>query len=163
MIKIFVLHRLLRNISSDFPISRSLSPAHLLSFRTQIDLKIGSIGEVIQSLAGQFDFVYIDADKKGCWNYLTALIGDNPQDPTRPSLLSPGALILTDNTLWKGRVVEEPMPSQCVMDKKQQRSEQLTRAIHDFNQRCASHPLLRTVMVPLRDGLTISRYVPNAP
>jgi caffeoyl-CoA O-methyltransferase len=130
-------------------------------------MKIGSIGEVLQSLVGQqFDFVYIDADKKGAWGYLTTLIGDDPRDPTRPSLLSPGALILTDNTLWKGRVLKEledlPM-SPATTDKKQQRAEQLTRAIHDFNLRCSSHPSLRTVMVPLRDGLTISRYVPSDP
>jgi caffeoyl-CoA O-methyltransferase len=146
-----------------------------LSALGQIDLKIGSVGEVLQSLVSQsneekFDFVFIDADKRASWSYLSTLLGDG-QDLTHPSLLFPGALIVTDNTLWKGRVLKELErgPSQAsaavkdaALDKKQQRAEQLTRAIHDFNMRCASHPSLRTVMLPLRDGLTISRYVPAA-
>lgn len=85
-----------------------------------------------------------------------------------PSLLSAGALIITDNTLWKGLVIQElDKVSQITgersegLDKKAKRLDKLTQVVHEFNVNCRAHPFLRTVMLPIRDGLTLSRYEPD--
>jgi caffeoyl-CoA O-methyltransferase len=135
--------------------------------KVEIHLQVGSVADLLQSLAQEevrvpFDLVFIDADKRSNWSYLSTLLGT---DQMR-SLLSPGALIITDNTLWKGRVLTAEQASDQVAhppkDKKEERKDLLTKMIHEFNLRCASHPFLKTVMIPLRDGLTVSRYEPSS-
>lgn len=127
-------------------------------------MRVGDVSEILPTITDvpPFDLVFIDAEKKGNWTYLQYLLGNDQI----PSLLNPGALIITDNTLWKGRVLQELDPQRTIkdsedMDKKTQRQEKLTKIVHEFNVNCASHPLLRTVMLPLRDGLTVSRYEPD--
>lgn len=97
------------------------------------------------------------------------IIGDKNQ----PSLLSNGALVITDNTLWKGRVLESSLSSnqndnicsdninsnfKIKNSKVDDKEDSRTKVIHEYNMKCASHPHLQTVMLPLRDGLTLSRY-----
>lgn len=85
-------------------------------------------------------------------------------DKNQPSLLSNGALVITDNTLWKGKVIEhfsennENIIKNIKDDNEKDKDYLRTKAIHEYNINCASHPNLQTVMLPLRDGLTLSRY-----
>jgi caffeoyl-CoA O-methyltransferase len=153
---------------SSRPPPLSLPPSRPDTTKVEIQLKLGSVADLLLSLAKEegtapFDLVFIDADKRSNWSYLSTLLGSDQQR----SLLAPGALIVTDNTLWKGRVLSELEPPVPVTlnqsrDKKEERRDQLTKTIHEFNLRCASHPALKTVLLPLRDGLTISRYQPPA-
>lgn len=81
-------------------------------------------------------------------------------DKNQPSLLSNGALVITDNTLWKGKVIEKFSEDNenIIKNIKDDKDDLRTKAIHEYNINCASHPNLQTVMLPLRDGLTLSRY-----
>lgn len=88
---------------------------------------------------GTFDIVFVDIDKEG---YPDSL------DVTVPKL-RPGGLLITDNVLWGGRVVD-PEPD-----------EDSTRAIRAYNEKLYDHPDLDTVIVPLRDGVSVSRKHPR--
>lgn len=105
----------------------------------RITLHIGDALEVIPSLPGEWDLVYIDANKRLYIEYLEAIL---PR-------LRPGAFIIADNTLWDGKV----------FDTAANRDAQ-TLALDRFNTYVATHPHLTTVILPLRDGLTLIRYNP---
>ena len=83
-----------------------------------------------------FDMVYIDADKRHYPSYYQLLI------PALPSQ----ALILADNTLWDGKVLQSPPPGDAQ-----------TQGILSFNNLVAGDPRVEVVMLPLRDGLTLIR------
>lgn len=104
----------------------------------RIELIIGQAEEVIPSLVSQtpFDFVYIDANKRHYLRYFELLIESLPS----------GAFILADNTLWDGKVLEEPTPQDAQ-----------TQGILAFNKKVAQDSRIETVMLPLRDGLTLMR------
>ncbi len=97
---------------------------------------IGDATEVIGSLDEVFDMVFIDADKRQYIEYYNQLF--------ELGRVKSGSLILADNTLWDGKVVEEISPK----DKQ-------TRGIVDFNKMVALDPRVEKVMLPLRDGLTL--------
>lgn len=105
----------------------------------KINLHIGDALQLIPSLGGEWDMVYIDADKRLYRQYLDMLL----------PLLSPNALIIADNTLWGGKVAH---PDDA--------TDAQTRAILDFNDYVAHHPRLSTVILPLRDGLTLMTLKP---
>ena len=102
----------------------------------QIVQHIGNAIDVIPKLDFVFDLVFIDADKKNYPNYLNIII---PK-------LKKGSVILSDNVLWSGKVLET-----ISEDDKE------TKAIVDYNKLLNEHPKLETVLLPIRDGLTISR------
>lgn len=104
----------------------------------RIELFIGQAEEVIPSLVSQipFGFVYIDANKRHYLRYFELLIESLPQ----------GAFILADNTLWDGKVLEEPTPQDAQ-----------TQGILAFNEKVAQDSRIETVILPLRDGLTLMR------
>ena len=104
---------------------------------SRITLHIGDALEVIPSLGGQFDLVFIDADKR---------LYDSYFDLVLPRL-RPGGIILADNTLWDGKVLLDNPPS----------GDHQTLAIKAFNDQVASDPRVSRVILPLRDGLTIIR------
>ncbi|MFN7302681.1 MAG: O-methyltransferase [Bacteroidota bacterium] len=83
------------------------------------------------------DLVFLDADKRNYPHYLNKLI---------PMML-PGSLLLADNTLWNGKVVD-PQEREDDVD---------TRTLHRFNAVASSHAAFDTVLLPLRDGLTLMR------
>ena len=83
-----------------------------------------------------YDLVYIDADKRSYCAYFNAVL----------PLVRRGGLILADNTLWGGKVLEKPMPV-----------DSQTREIHRFNDLAASCEKVEAVMLPLRDGITLLR------
>ena len=82
------------------------------------------------------DLAFIDADKKNYPLYLEALL---------PKMRK-GGLILSDNVLWSGKVVEE------IKD-----NDKHTQTLMAYNELLATHPLLETVLLPIRDGLSIAR------
>lgn len=102
------------------------------------------IGEALDSLdqldqeKAKFDFFLIDADKVNYPNYLDWAI----------RLARPGALIVGDNTLLRGRVANPIVTRGSV------------RAMRRFNQMMAEHPQLDSVLLPAYDGLAIARVRP---
>lgn len=99
---------------------------------------IGDALDVIPTLDGKFDLVFIDADKRNYVEYYNALWSSD--------LLHSGCLILADNTLWDGKVIEE-------VDRKDTQ----TIGIKSFNDLIASDHRVEKVLLPLRDGLTMIR------
>jgi len=107
-------------------------------FRDQIKLHIGNALEIIPTLDKKFDLVFIDADKSNYCNYFNLVIGK----------MKKGGIILSDNVLWSGKVVEK-------LDKK----DIDTKALLEYNRLLNSDPRVETVLLPIRDGLSISRVV----
>lgn len=107
-------------------------------FKDQIKQYTGEALEIIQQLEGPFDLVFIDADKSNYSNYFHAVIDK----------MNSGAVILSDNVLWSGKVIEIP-----------KEKDEDTTALIDYNKMINEDPRLETVLLPIRDGLTISRVV----
>lgn len=95
----------------------------------------GDICEVLPTLDEIFDMVYIDADKRDYCMYYDLVF----------PLVRPGGLILADNTLWSGKVVEEKATS----------SDTQTQGILAFNKKIKADERVEKVILPLRDGLTL--------
>ena len=100
------------------------------SYSEQIDFKIGDARKIIPTLQETFDLVFIDADKENYSNYFDLVIDKVPS----------GGLILADNVLWSGKVVD-PKPDKD------------TRAIIDFNRKVHEDPRVENLLMPLRDGV----------
>lgn len=101
----------------------------------RIDLRLGDAHETIGGLEGPFDAVFVDADKAGYLDYLRQVT----------PLLRTGGLLMVDNTLWYGRVVDtDPTDDD-------------TRAIRQFNETLVAEPAFDVVMVGVADGLTLAR------
>lgn len=103
-------------------------------FKDKIHLHIGDAFEIIPTLDCIFDIVYIDANKRTYIEYYDAIF-----DKVRP-----GGLIIADNTLWYGKVVEE-----CKESDKQ------TAGIKAFNEKIKNDDRVEKVILPIRDGLTL--------
>ncbi|RCW90185.1 O-methyltransferase [Winogradskyella arenosi] len=106
------------------------------AYGSQIIQHTGSAIDIIPTLKETFDLVFIDADKPNYSNYFHLIIDK----------LNPGGIILSDNVLWHGKVVE-PVGKKDIS----------TQAILDYNTLLKSDPRVETVVLPIRDGLTISR------
>ncbi|MFD1016279.1 O-methyltransferase [Winogradskyella rapida] len=106
------------------------------AYGSQIIQHTGSAIDIIPTLEETFDLVFIDADKPNYSNYFHLIIDK----------LNPGGIILSDNVLWHGKVVE-PVGKKDIS----------TQAILDYNTLLKSDPRVETVVLPIRDGLTISR------
>jgi caffeoyl-CoA O-methyltransferase len=100
-----------------------------------ITVHLGPALETIERLDGDFDLVFIDADKENYINYYEAVV---------PRLAERG-LIAADNTLWSGRVIDESDDSEA------------TRAIKAFNEHVRADPRVVSVMLTVRDGVTLIR------
>lgn len=105
-------------------------------FGERIHQHVGDALEIIPKLDHTFDLVFIDAEKKQYDNYLEAVL---------PKTRS-GSVILSDNVLWSGKVVE-PL----------KKWDKATKVLLDYNAKLSNHPKLDTVLLPIRDGLTLSR------
>ena len=101
----------------------------------RITVHLGPALETIEKLEGEFDFVFVDADKENYVNYYEALL---PR-------LADGGLMALDNTLWSGRVLDDSDDSEG------------TRAIKAINERIASDDRVTSVMLTVRDGITLVR------
>jgi predicted O-methyltransferase YrrM len=105
----------------------------------RVNVMVGDAERMIAKVAGPFDLIFQDGAKSLYGPLLDRLV----------SLLRPGGLLVTDNVLWDGEVVPGFKAAP-------QRERADTRAIADYNELVASHPHLRTAVVPLRDGVSIS-------
>jgi predicted O-methyltransferase YrrM len=107
------------------------------AYKEQIDYRIADAAVEIPAIEGPFDMVFIDADKR---NY--ALYFDLVIDKMRS-----GGLILVDNVLWSGKIIEE-----AARDKS-------TQALRDFNTKVANDPRVEPLLLPIRDGLFLLRVI----
>ncbi|CAN5169973.1 O-methyltransferase [soil metagenome] len=108
----------------------------LSEFGNQIIPHLGNAREIIPSLNGKFDLIFIDADKPNYPAYFDLVINRIPS----------GGLLLTDNVLWSGKVIEELHPD-----------DESTRALLEYNKKIANDPRVETILLPVRDGLSITR------
>ncbi|MCD6064429.1 MAG: O-methyltransferase [Flavipsychrobacter sp.] len=100
----------------------------------------GKAAEIIPTLEGQFDLVFIDADKQNYSLYYDMVLGRVPV----------GGYILADNVLYDGEVVK-PADEQS----------KNARAIHAFNEKVKSDKRVEHVLLPVRDGIMIIRKTTN--
>jgi len=105
-------------------------------YQNQIETYVGNALEIIPTIDAKFDLVFIDADKSNYINYFHLIIDK----------MNSGGIILSDNVLWSGKVVEKLDPKD--LD---------TKVLLEYNSLLNSDERLETVVLPIRDGLTISR------
>ena len=105
----------------------------------RVSVIVGDAQRMLAKVAGPFDLIFQDGDKKLYEPMLDRLA----------DLLRPGGLLVTDNVLWNGEVVPgfAKTPQHPVPD---------TRAIAAYNERLSNHAAFLTSIVPLRDGVAIS-------
>ncbi|QTE21333.1 O-methyltransferase [Polaribacter cellanae] len=105
-------------------------------YRDQITQFVGNALEIIPTIDVKFDLVFIDADKSNYINYFNLIINK----------MNAGGIILSDNVLWSGKVVEELDPKDTD-----------TKILLEYNKLLKEDVRIETVLLPIRDGLTISR------
>mgnify|MGYP003131034453 FL=1 len=110
----------------------------LSGFRQNIKQHLGEALNIIPKLNCKFDLIFMDADKPNYPAYFDLIIDK----------LKPGGLLLTDNVLWSGKVVEK------VKDE-----DESTKALLEYNKLVAIDERLETIMLPIRDGLSLSRKI----
>lgn len=98
----------------------------------------GDALKIIPTLEVVFDLIFIDAEKTSYDNYFEACI----------KKCRPGSVILSDNVLWSGKVIEPLSPK-----------DKATKILLDYNKKLKDDPRVETVLLPIRDGLTLSRVV----
>jgi predicted O-methyltransferase YrrM len=104
-------------------------------YGSQIFQHLGPAVDIIPTLDTHFDLVFMDADKPNYINYFHQIIDK----------LNPGGVILSDNVLWSGKVIE-------TLDS----NDTSTRIVLDYNKLLKEDQRLETVLLPIRDGLTVS-------
>ena len=104
----------------------------------QIVQHLGEALDIIPTLDMKFDLVFIDADKENYINYFELIV---PK-------MNKGGIILSDNVLWSGKVLEPLHPKDVS-----------TKILLESNQLLKNDPRVETVLLPIRDGLTVSRVL----
>lgn len=104
----------------------------------QIVQHLGEAIDIIPTLDLKFDLVFIDADKENYLNYFELIV---PK-------MNKGGIILSDNVLWSGKVLEPLNPKDIS-----------TKVLLEYNQLLKDDPRVETVLLPIRDGLTVSRVL----
>ena len=108
------------------------------AFGSQLIQHTGDALQIIPTLNITFDLIFIDAEKREYPKYFEAVLKKT----------KPGSIILSDNVLWSGKVVEP------VDDK-----DMATKVLLDYNRMLKNDPRVETVLMPIRDGLTLSRVL----
>lgn len=124
-------------------LSIELEPAHASFARRyleragladRVEIRVGRAIELLPALDGErFDAVFLDADKEPLPTYLEWAL----------RLVRPGGLIIADNALWGGKVLDEGSDDPA------------TLAVREFNKRLAEHPRITGIVVPTHDGVAI--------
>lgn len=104
----------------------------------QIQQHLGNALEIIPTLNKKFDLVFIDADKENYINYFNMIV----------PMMNKGGVILSDNVLWSGKVLEEVKAN-----------DKSTKVLLEYNELLKNDPRVETVLLPIRDGLTMSRVI----
>lgn len=106
--------------------------------RSNIHQHLGEALSILPQLEGPFDLVFIDADKENTQAYFDLCMKRVPS----------GGLILTDNVLWSGKVLDSA-----------DKDDRDTLALQEFNHKVANDSRVESLMLPLRDGITLSRVL----
>ena len=104
----------------------------------QITQHLGNALDIIPLIGKKFDLVFIDADKENYINYFGMIV----------PLMNKGGIILSDNVLWSGKVLE-PVKA----------NDKSTKILLEYNKLLKDDPRVETVLLPIRDGLTVSRVI----
>ena len=107
-------------------------------YKKNIIQHIGDAMDIIPQLDYKFQLAFIDADKENYSNYFDLII----------EKMDVGGYIIADNVLWSGKVTEE-------------NKDEETMALHNYNKKVFSDKRVETVLLPVRDGLNISRKISN--
>lgn len=107
-------------------------------WKNQIHQHLGEAVAIIPTINETFDLVFIDADKENYLNYYELIL---PK-------MNKGGIILSDNVLWSGKVVE-PLKE----------GDLSTKIILEYNKKLKEDKRVETVLLPIRDGLTVSRVL----
>lgn len=107
-------------------------------FKNQIIQHLGYADKIIPTLKDSFDLVFLDADKENYPLYL---------DQIAPKINS-GGLLISDNVLWSGKVLESAKSDDIA-----------TQELIRYNKILKEDTRFQTVMLPVRDGLTLSRKI----
>ena len=105
-------------------------------YKDQIRTYLGEADAIIKNMEDKFDLVFIDADKENYSKYFHLIIDK----------MNKGGVILSDNVLWSGKVTQKAAPQ----DKD-------TRALQAYNKLLKEDTRVETILLPVRDGLTLSR------
>ena len=108
------------------------------AWKEQIFQHLGDALEIIPTLNKKFDLVFIDADKQNYPNYFNLIM----------PMMNKGGVILSDNVLWSGKVLETVKAN-----------DKSTQVLLDYNKLLKDDPRVETVLLPIRDGLTVSRVI----
>ena len=104
----------------------------------QIVQHLGEAITIIPTIDLKFDLVFIDGDKENYINYFNIIV---PK-------MNKGGIILSDNVLWSGKILEEVHPNDVS-----------TKVLLEYNQLLKNDTRVETVLLPIRDGLTLSRVL----
>jgi len=105
-------------------------------YKNQIKTYLGEALDIINNFKIKFDLVFIDADKANYANYFKAII----------TKMNRGGLILSDNVLWSGKVLQ-----------KADSKDKDTQALQAYNKLVNNDSRVESVLLPIRDGLTLTR------
>ena len=103
-------------------------------YGNQIIQHLGEAKDILKTLAGPYDLVFLDADKENYPHYFDLIIDK----------LKTGGILLSDNVLWSGKVLEKA-------------TDEATSALQEYNHKINTDVRVETVVLPVRDGLTITR------
>jgi caffeoyl-CoA O-methyltransferase len=104
----------------------------------RVEIVLGRAIDSLRRLEGPFDLAFIDADKPSYPDYFEAVV----------PLVRPGGLIIADNVLWSGKVLDEPDDDRD------------TTALRVFNDLVLHDPRVECAMLTVRDGITLIRVLP---
>ena len=104
-------------------------------FKNQIKQYTGNALEIIPKLNIDFDMIFLDADKENYIKYLELI----------SIVLRPGGVLLTDNVLWHGKILESS-----------KNQDSTTKLIDNFNKKIIKDKNFKTIMLPIRDGISLS-------
>lgn len=107
-------------------------------YGNQIIQHLGNALDIIPTLNKKYDLVFIDADKENYINYFNVVL----------PMMNKGGIILSDNVLWSGKVLEEI-----------KKNDKSTQVLLEYNQLLKQSDKVETVLLPIRDGLTVSRVI----
>ena len=107
-------------------------------YKENIIQHMGNAVDIIPKLNFEFQLAFIDADKENYSNYFDLIIDK----------MDVGGYIIADNVLWSGRVIEENKDEETI-------------ALHNYNKKMLSDKRVETILLPVRDGLNISRKISN--
>lgn len=107
-------------------------------FTSNIKSHLGKAMDVLPQIKGPYDLVFIDADKENYDAYFEEVL---------PKMRK-GGLIISDNVIWNGKVLRNADPN-----------DRATAALKKYNDKLKSDHRVQTTLIPLRDGLTLSRVL----